>query len=108
MIHGGSFADQNYKDALPYLWKVFVNDTGKYAILAIGKITQAYFELQMADSTLIAAYKGLAKFPNYAKLHYYAGYLQDNLGRYKCAIPHYEALVESEPEQTSYLEKLQE
>jgi len=100
------FKVQNYKDALPYLWKVFVNDTGKYAILSIGKITQAYFELQMADSTLIAAYKGLAKFPNYAKLHYYAGYLQDNLGRYKCAIPHYEALVEAEPEQESYLEKL--
>jgi len=97
---------ENYKDALPYLWKVFVNDTGKYANLAIRKITQAYFQLQKADSTLIAAYKGLAKFPDHANLHYYAGYLQDNLGRYKCAIPHYEALVAQEPEQESYLEKL--
>ncbi len=97
---------ENYKDALPYLWKVFVNDSGKYASLAIRKITQAYFQLQKADSTLLAAYIGLKKFPDHANLHYYAGYLQDNLGRYKCAIPHYEALVAEEPEQESYLEKL--
>jgi len=100
------FKVENYKDALPYLWKVFVNDTGKYASLAIRKITQAYFQLQKADSTLLAAYKGLEKFPDHSNLHYYAGYLQDNLGRYKCAIPHYEALVAAEPEQESYLEKL--
>ena len=97
---------ENYKDALPYLWKVFVNDSGKYANLAIRKITQAYFQLQKADSTLIAAYIGLKKFPDHVNLHYYAGYLQDNLGRYKCAIPHYEALVAEEPKQESYLEKL--
>ncbi len=35
---------QNYKDALPYLWKVFINDSGKYAVLAIRKITYAYFQ----------------------------------------------------------------
>lgn len=100
------FKNKSYKSALPYLWKVFLNDSTKYARNAIRKIADSYFNLQMADSTLIASYRGLALFPDLVRLHYYAGYIQENLGKFKCAIPHYEALVESEPENTQYLEKL--
>jgi tetratricopeptide (TPR) repeat protein len=100
--------NKNYTSALPYLWKVFVNDTTRYARAAIRKITEAYFEMQMADSTLIAAYRGLEKFPDYTLLHYYAGLLQSSTGRSDCALPHYQALVASEPENTTYLSKLAE
>jgi tetratricopeptide (TPR) repeat protein len=38
----------------------------------------------------------LERFPDQTRLHYYAGFLQDNLGRYKCAIPHYQELVKAD------------
>lgn len=100
------FKNKSYTAALPYLWKVFLNDTTKYARNAIRKIADSYFNLQMADSTLIASYRGLALFPDQTRLHYYAGYIQENLGKFTCAIPHYEALVASDPENKQYLEKL--
>jgi tetratricopeptide (TPR) repeat protein len=101
------FKNKSYNSALPYLWKVFLNDTTtKYARHAIRKIADSYFNLQMADSTLIASYRGLALFPDQTRLHYYAGYIQENLGKFTCAIPHYEALVDSDPENEKYLEKL--
>ncbi len=98
--------NKNYKAALPYLWKVFVNDSTKYAKLAIRKIAESYFNLQQVDSTLIACYRGLDLFPDHITLHYYAGYLQDRLGKSICAIPHYEALVADNPKEKNYLEKL--
>ena len=100
------FKNKSYTSALPYLWKVFLNDTTKYARNAIRKIADSYFNMQMADSTLIASYRGLALFPDQTRLHYYAGYIQENLGKFTCAIPHYEALVDSDPENKQYLEKL--
>jgi tetratricopeptide (TPR) repeat protein len=100
------FKNKSYTSALPYLWKVFLNDTTKYARNAVRKIADSYFNLQMADSTLIASYRGLALFPDQTRLHYYAGYIQENLGKFTCAIPHYEALVDSDPENKQYLEKL--
>lgn len=100
------FKNKSYNAALPYLWKVFLNDTTKYARNAVRKIADSYFNLQKADSTLIASYRGLAIFPDQIKLHYYAGYIQENLGKFKCAIPHYEALVDSDPVNKQYLEKL--
>jgi len=100
------FKNKSYKAALPYLWKVFLNDSTKYARNAIRKIADSYFNLQKADSTLIASYRGLALFPDLVRLHYYAGYIQENLGKFQCAIPHYEALVESDQENEQYLSKL--
>ena len=100
------YKNKNYTSALPYLWKVFMNDTGKYGKLSIRKIAYSYFTLQIIDSTLIACYKGLERYPDHGNLHYYAGYLQDNLGKFRCAIPHYEKLVEEKPDEQSYLEKL--
>ena len=100
------FKNKSYTSALPYLWKVFLKDTAKYGRNAIRKIADSYFNLQMADSTLIASYRGLAVFPDQTRLHYYAGYIQENLGKFTCAIPHYEALVDSDPTNTQYLEKL--
>ena len=100
------YKNKNYPSALPYLWKVFINDTGKYGKLAIRKIAYSYFNLQIVDSTLISCYKGLERYPDHGNLHYYAGYLQDNLGKFRCAIPHYEKLVEEKPDEQSYIEKL--
>jgi tetratricopeptide (TPR) repeat protein len=99
------FKNKNYEAALPYLWKVFL--AGQYrADYAVRKIAESYFNLKYADSTLIACYRGLEKYPDQTTLHYFAGFLQDNLGRYRCAIPHYEALVEANPEEKNYLDKL--
>ena len=100
------YKNKNYLASLPYLWKVFVNDTSKYARAAIRKIADAYFNLQKADSVLIACYRGLEKFPDHITLHYFAGYIQDNLGKFRCAIPHYEQLAKDNPENKEYLEKL--
>lgn len=100
------YKNKNYKAALPYLWKVFINDSTKYARNAIRKIADSYFKLQQADSTFIACYRGLEKYPDHVILHYFAGFLQDNLGRSACALVHYEALVADNPEKTEYLEKL--
>jgi tetratricopeptide (TPR) repeat protein len=100
------YKNKNYNAAIPYLWKVFINDSTKYARMAIGKLADSYFNLQQADSTFIACYRGLEKYPDYVILHYYVGFLQDNLGNAECAIPHYEALVADNPEGEEYLEKL--
>jgi len=100
------YKNKNYKSALPYLWKVFINDSTKYARNAIRKIADSYFKLQQADSTFIACYRGLEKYPDHIILHYFAGFLQDNLGRPECALVHYEALVADNPEKEEYLEKL--
>ena len=100
------YKNKNYKAALPYLWKVFISDSTKYGRNAIRKIADSYFQLQRADSTLIACYRGLDKYPDHIILHYFAGYLQDNLGNYPCAIEHYEALVADNPEKEEYLSKL--
>jgi len=99
------FKNKNYEAALPYLWNVFL--AGKYrADYAVRKIAESYFNLKYADSTLLACYRGLEKYPDQTTLHYFAGFLQDNLGRYRCAIPHYEALVTANPQEKNYLEKL--
>jgi len=98
--------NKNYKSALPYLWKVFLNDSDRYGRNAVRKIADSYFQMQQADSTLLVCYRGLEIFPDNIILHYYAGFIQDNLGRVECAIPHYEAMVAENPEKTEYLEKL--
>ena len=100
------YKNKNYKAALPYLWKVFISDSTKYGRNAVRKIADSYFQLQHADSTLIACYRGLDRYPDHVILHYFAGFLQDNLGNDRCAIVHYEALVADNPEKTEYLEKL--
>ncbi|KAA3609824.1 MAG: hypothetical protein D8M58_08740 [Calditrichaeota bacterium] len=100
------FKNKNYDEALPYLWKVFLNDSVKKGSLAIGKIAESYFKQKKIDSTLIACYKGFEKFPDQQKLHYYAGFLQKELGKSTCAIPHYEALVAKNPKSKAYLSTL--
>lgn len=104
-----SFGSEHYKNkdydaALPYLWKVFENDSAKYGSRAIGKIAASYFNKQKIDSTLLVCYKGLKRFPNNQKLHYYAGFLQEKLNHLKCAIPHYLAMLKKSPKNKVYLE----
>ena len=100
------YKQEDYKAAIPYLWKVFVNDSGKMGEYSIRKISDAYFKLQYADSTLLACYRGLARYSDLASLHYYAGILQMNLGKNECALPHYEFLVERYPNDETYLDRL--
>jgi tetratricopeptide (TPR) repeat protein len=94
----------DYKAAVPYLWKVFMLDSGKYGKYAVRELAESYFGLGVADTTLIVCYKGLDKFPDNPTLHYYAGTVQEKAGRIKCAIPHFEELVKSHPENKQYLE----
>ncbi|MEJ2052606.1 MAG: hypothetical protein P8X42_01685 [Calditrichaceae bacterium] len=87
------YKNKSYKDALPYLWRVFITDSTKYARNAIRYIARIYFDQGIVDSTLLSCYRGLEKFPNIITLHYYAGILQNKLGKSICAIPHYEEMV---------------
>lgn len=96
----------NFSRALPYFWQVLMNDnTGKFKIV-YSKIANCYFRLNQVDSTLLVSYMGLQKYPDYAQLHYWAGLVQDKLGHTKCAIPHYEKLVELDPKNKDYWSKL--
>lgn len=109
------YKHEQYKRAIPYFWKVLVNDhTGQFKVV-YSKIATGYYELarlepdktgEYIDSTLIVIYRGLEKYPDYATLHYRAGSIFGSLGRVKCAIPHYEALVKDNPDEVSYLKAL--
>jgi len=97
---------KNYKRAIPYYWKVLVNDsTGKFNIV-YSKLADCYYNLNQPDSVFIVVYRGLDLYPDNARLHYWAGFVHDVLGQTKCAIPQYEALVKESPEEKSYWEKL--
>ncbi len=100
------YKNKSYRDALPYLWKVFLLSEGKRARLSIGKIAEIYFTEKKIDSTFIACYRGLEKYPTLIRLHYYAGFLQEKLGKTTCAIPHYEKLVENDSTNVGYLKTL--
>ncbi len=100
------YKNKSYKDALPYLWKVFLHDSAKYAKASIRKIAEIYFNRGQVDSTLIACYRGLKLFPDMLRLNHYAGLLQNKLGKYKCAIPHFEILVAKDSTQVTYLKTL--
>ncbi len=94
----GTFSDrpQHYQSALPYFWKVVLNDTLRRFKVVYGKIVECYLKLNQPDSALIAAYRGLKEYPDYATLHYHAGQIQKGFGRTSCAIPHFEALVKDQ------------
>jgi len=100
------YKNKNYSSALPYLWKVFVKDNDKYALNSIKKIVEIYYVNSKADSTLLACYRGLQKFPDLLILHHYAGIIQEKLFRTECALPHYEALVKGDSTNVDYLKKL--
>jgi len=100
------YKNKTYKDALPYLWTVFIKDNDKYARSSIRKIAEIYFNQQMVDSTLLACYRGLERFPDIVRLHHYAGLLQNKVGKFRCAMPHYEKLIEKDSTNISYLKTL--
>ncbi len=97
---------ENYERAIPYYWKVLVNDRGGKFRVVYSKLADCYFRLNQPDSVFIVVYRGLQLHPDYTRLHYWAGYLHDRLGHYGCAIPHYEALVNENPKEKSYWVKL--
>lgn len=98
----------NFKRALPYFWRVLMNDnSGKFRIV-YSKIANCYFRLSEVDSTLLVSYMGLQKYPDYVQLHYWAGLVHERRGNTVCAIPHYERLVELDPENKDYWSKLAE
>ncbi|RMF59335.1 MAG: hypothetical protein D6748_06650 [Calditrichaeota bacterium] len=90
--YGGN--PDNYKDAIPYYWKVIVNDSTPTFKTAYSRLVDCYLHFNQVDSALIVIYRGLERFPNYATLHYQAGQIQRTLGKAQCAIPHYEKLIE--------------
>ncbi|RMH78051.1 MAG: hypothetical protein D6681_20405, partial [Calditrichaeota bacterium] len=87
--------DKYYRHAIPYYWRIAINDTIGTFKVAYSKLAECYYNLNEPDSVLIAVYRGLERFPDYPALHYYAGLVHRNLGRTECAIPHYEALVKA-------------
>lgn len=100
------YKNQDYKDAKPYLWNVFLHDSSKYAKAAVRRLADIYFLQGNVDSTLIVCYRGLKLFPGMLRLHYYAGTLQNRLGKFRCAIPHFEALVKKDSTNIDYLKTL--
>ncbi len=109
------FKHEQWKRAIPYYWKVLMNDgVGTYKVV-YSKLAKCYFELTKSetdqktaylDSTLLIVYKGLEKHPQYAGLHFRAGSIHRTLGRTTCAIPHYEALTSISKDQVSYWKTL--
>lgn len=100
------YKNKSYKEALPYLWEVYLKDQGKYARNALRKIAEIYFNQGMVDSTLLICYRGLKRFPKEILLHHYAGLLQNRLGKFRCAIPHYEQLVAKDSTNFNYVKTL--
>ncbi len=100
------YKNKAYKDAMPYLWKVFLHGPDRYARSSIRKIAEIYFTQGQVDSTLIACYRGLERFPTLVRLHHYAGLLENKLGKFRCAIPHFEALVKKDSTSVTYLKTL--
>ena len=100
------FKNKDYKDALPYLWEVYLKDNGKYARAAVRKIANIYYTRGNVDSALIVCYRGLKRFPSLLRLHHYAGMLQNTLGKFRCAIPHFEELVKKNSTNAFYLKTL--
>ena len=86
---------ETFKDAIPYFWKVIVNDTTGRFKVAYSRLAECYLQFNYSDSALIVIYRGLEKYPDYTKLHYQAAQIQRTLGHVRCAIPHYEALVKA-------------
>ena len=98
----------NYDRALPYFWKILMNDnTGKFKIV-YSKLANCYFRLNFVDSTLLVSYMGLQKYPDYEPLHYWAGLVHDKLGHTNCALPQYQKLVELDSSNKDYWSKLAE
>ena len=75
------YKNKSYKEALPYLWKVFLKGNDKYACNSVRKMADIYFYQGIVDSTLIVCYRGLERFPDEISLHHYAGSLQNKLGK---------------------------
>ena len=100
------FKNKSYATALPYLWKVFLFDSSKYAKNSIQKIADAYFNLENKDSCLYACYIGLNRFPINLRLHYYAAFIHENKDNYECALYHYEVLARYNPDDIHYIKKL--
>ncbi len=97
---------KHYEKAIPYFWKVAMNDrTGKFKVV-YSKLADSYYRLGKRDSVLLAAYAGLQRFPDYARLHFWAGFVHDQLGQIQCAIPHYEFMVKKYPKRKEYWAKL--
>ncbi len=102
-----SFAQDYYKykkydNAIPYFWKIVVNDTTPKFKVVYYKLSDCYFHKNEIDSTLLVLKRGLKRFPHYPRLHYLAGYIHRTLGHVNCAIPHYEELVKASPKEKSY------
>ncbi|RMG68983.1 MAG: tetratricopeptide repeat protein [Calditrichaeota bacterium] len=94
---------RKYAKPIPYFWRVVLNDpTGTFKV-AYSRLVESYMNMGALDSALIAAYRGLEKYPEYATLHYFAGEIFRRQNRIRCAIPHYEALVQSKIEDPKVL-----
>jgi len=98
----------NFKRALPYFWRVLENYSSDNFKIVYSKIANCYFRLNQVDSTLLVSYMGLEKYPDYIQLHYWAGLVHDKRGNTRCAIPHYEQLIELDSENKDYWSKLAE
>lgn len=103
------FKHEQYQKAIPYYWKVVLNDNSGRFRIAYSKLATAYFNLARAnsgggylDSTLIVTYRGLEKYPDYGSLHFMGATIHRTLGRPSCAIPHYVAMLEENPQEGSY------
>lgn len=100
------YKNKSYDEALPYLWIVFIKGEGKRARNSIRKVADIYFNQGKVDSTLLACYRGLEKYPEVITLHHFAGILQNKLGKFRCAIPHYEKLIAKDAAKVEYLKTL--
>jgi tetratricopeptide (TPR) repeat protein len=107
-----SFGYENYKNkqyqrAARYFWKVVELDTiNMFNSKPFRYLGNSYFQLQNPDSAQVVFELGVTKYPDDVYLHQNVGFLLVQRGDVENAIPHYEKVVELDPESSDDLKQL--
>jgi len=87
------YKNKMYRNCIKPFWKVVELDTMKRFKNTYTFLSNAYVQLNVADSAQIALEMGIKKFPNNAYLHRNLGYIYAGLGRTEDAIEQYETAL---------------
>lgn len=93
---------KNWDKVKKYGWQLVYGDKNRKFKSYFDKLGDSYFYTNSPDTTLLVCQLGIKEVGDRTRLHYYAGYIQFKLGKYKCAEPHYAYLTTKSPDNLSY------
>ena len=93
---------KNWDKVKKYGWELVYGDKNRMFKSVYDKLGDSYFYSNSPDTTLLICQMGLNDVGDRTRLHYYAGYIQFKLGKYKCAEPHYTYLTKKTPTNIDY------